>query len=384
MNIYEGIVDVKKQIEPNLFKNTLDALNISVDKGFGSVEFGSPDFDFVNELKYNNAVFSAFKVHREQNDIALRLLDKDGNLKSFSQFRKDAEFIDATYRRWLDTEYNTAILRARAAANFRKFVRDSDLYPNLKWLESTSADKREGHVKFYGLVKPIGDPFWEKHYPGNLWNCKCGITNTDEKADKNTPQADYEPAPGLEKNPALTGALFTKNNAYEKNTYPGAGRAVARTTKSIKANLKEYNRFGKDYTREGFDFATGGYWVSNKKHQFDPNLGFHERRASDILFKSGNKVVLQKEVSGNKWPEGLLNNTVFEIKTILGTGRNTIKRALQSAESKNARIAVLYFPDKELFTNKRLNDGIILWKKYTNYSFERIIYIVNDIIFELQ
>ncbi|MEZ5195095.1 MAG: phage minor head protein [Bacteroidales bacterium] len=219
LNIYKKTVDVKSQIEPNLFRETVQSLNLAVDEGFGKVKFGNPDFDFVNELKFNNAVFSAFKVHREQNDIALQLLDDKGNLKSFAQFKKDAAHIPEHYQKWMDTEYNTAVLRARQAANFKKYQRDADLFPNLKWLQSTSIDKREGHVKLYGTIKPVNDPFWQEHYPGNLWNCKCGITNTDEPATGDVADVDYTPAPGLDENPAFSGALFSKNNPYRKNGY---------------------------------------------------------------------------------------------------------------------------------------------------------------------
>src|SRR5574344_1506027 len=40
--------------------------------------------------------------------------------------------------RWLRTEYDTAILRARQAANWQQFLREADVLPNLKWIPSTS------------------------------------------------------------------------------------------------------------------------------------------------------------------------------------------------------------------------------------------------------
>ena len=158
------------------------------------------------------------------------LLDDDGELRSFSDFTKAVRGIIGDYNlNWLRTEYDTAVIRARMTARMKEFMRDSDLYPNLKWLESTSAAKREAHVKLYGLVLPITHPFWVRVFPGNLWNCKCGITNTDDEPNGDLfnidDYTDDTPA-GLEGNPAITGQLFGKKHPYRVNPYKGAARAV--------------------------------------------------------------------------------------------------------------------------------------------------------------
>lgn len=170
--------------------------------------------------------------------MAARLVDDNGQVKPFSQWVKDVQPIASHYNRdWLQTEYSTAIMRARQAAQWRKYERDADLFPNLKWLPSTSIEKREGHTPFYGLVKPIDDPFWKQHYPGNLWNCKCGITNTDDKPSGHIPAAPYKPAPGLDANPA-TGQLFNVNtHPYKTKAYEGADKAVENKEKDINKKL---------------------------------------------------------------------------------------------------------------------------------------------------
>lgn len=247
-NIYTKKVDVKKEIEPALFQHTWSNLNKSVDIAFGKVEFGNPDYDFVNQLKNNNAVFAAFKTHREQNDLVPNLWDENGKLRSFSEFKKTNEHIVSKYEHWLRTEYDTAVIRARNAANFQSFKRDADLYPNLEWLPSTSIEPRGEHVKFYGIVKPTNDPFWSNNYPGDLWNCKCGITNTDKEPTEKTPSTDYTKPQGLEENPATSGALFSNKNAYVKNAYEGANEAVERHVKNaiLKEQYNEVLKWGKE------------------------------------------------------------------------------------------------------------------------------------------
>lgn len=237
-NIYKELVDVKKEIEPNLFNHTWQALNKAVDTEFGSISHGDPNFDFLNELKYNNGVFAAFKTHRQQNDLAAQLLDKDGNLKPFEQFKTDTQQILGEYNKnWLKTEYDTAVIRARMAARFKKFERDADLYPNLMWLESTSAHPREAHMELYGIIRPINDPFWLKYFPGMEWNCKCGITNTDEPVTDLPIKMDEIPdaPPGLDENPVVKGEIYAKSHPYFASGYADF-KKLGKTVKSFVSN----------------------------------------------------------------------------------------------------------------------------------------------------
>ena len=79
--IYEKDFHPMTDIELQMFRAVWDTLDIATDKGFGKRPADDPDHDFYEELKRNNAVFAAFKVHRMQNDMAALLLDSNGVLK---------------------------------------------------------------------------------------------------------------------------------------------------------------------------------------------------------------------------------------------------------------------------------------------------------------
>lgn len=113
------------------------------------------------------------------------------------------------------TERNTTIARARSAKQYNTFLQEKDLYPNIKWIPSRSADPREAHRLFYGKVLPADHPFWQENFPGNLWNCKCDWTHTDEPVTS-FPQANVKPHSGLEGNPALTGEIFSEKTTWFK------------------------------------------------------------------------------------------------------------------------------------------------------------------------
>ena len=217
-------------IEINLFNEICDRINEAARKGFDESGAVDPDDDFRAAILRNNEVFVAFKVHRMQNDMARLLLDSNGNLKPFEQWRKEVMPI-ASHQvgQWLRTENNTAVLRAHQAADWQQFEREKDVLPNLRWMPSTSVNPGKDHMVFWGTVRPIDDPFWNEHRPGDRWNCKCDLSSTDDPV---TEIPDFtkkdNPHPGLDNNPGKDGKLFSDTHPYIANAYPGAKKAVER------------------------------------------------------------------------------------------------------------------------------------------------------------
>ena len=217
-------------IEINLFNEICDRINEAARKGLDESGAVDPDDDFRAAILRNNEVFVAFKVHRMQNDMARLLLDSNGNLKPFEQWRKEVMPI-ASHQvgQWLRTEYNTAVLRAHQAADWQQFEREKDVLPNLRWMPSTSVNPGKDHMVFWGTVRPIDDPFWNEHRPGDRWNCKCDLSSTDDPV---TEIPDFtkkdNPHPGLDNNPGKDGKLFSDTHPYIANAYPGAKKAVER------------------------------------------------------------------------------------------------------------------------------------------------------------
>lgn len=236
--IHSNKIDISNEIDEDLFIHTFNSLDDVVNEVFNDKKMTKKDRVFVDELRYNNAVFSAFKTHRQQNDLAGMLTDSDGNVRSFNQFREATKVIIGDYNvNWLRTEYNTALKTARTAKQFRQYQNDSDLFPNLKWLPSRAANPREAHKPYYNMVRSINDPFWKTTYPGCVWGCKCGITNTDEEATAGSlPSGDPSnpvTVPGLDANPAFTGSLFSDSHPYRTESYKGASKAANRKAKEF-------------------------------------------------------------------------------------------------------------------------------------------------------
>lgn len=241
-NIYNKDFNPEKQVEPEAFAAVWNKINEATSKGYGIVGPKDPDYDFYNQIKTNNAVFAAFKVHRAQNDMAAQLLDSDGNLKPFEQWLNDVKPIAShQYGPWLRTEYDTAVLRAHQAADWQQFEREKDVLPNLEWMPSTSINPGEDHIAFWGTILPVNDPFWDNHRPGDRWNCKCSLQATDKAATgapKNT-KPNNNPQPGLDNNPGKDGKLFNPSHPYIANASSAAKKTVTKLQQRIESFMKE-------------------------------------------------------------------------------------------------------------------------------------------------
>lgn len=219
--IYDGF-DTSADFEPAMWREILRVVNEAAVEGLSQGAAPpslSADLDFYRALRHSNEVFSAFKVHRMGREMAALLTDTDGRLKPFSKWVEDVRGISTHYNRtWLGTEYSTAVIRAHNAADWRQFERDKDILPNLRWMPTTSPDPEGSHRAFWErkLTLPVDDGFWNRHHPGDRWNCKCTLEQTDDPA---TPELKElldgdRPQPGLGNNPGKDGHLFSQDHPY--------------------------------------------------------------------------------------------------------------------------------------------------------------------------
>lgn len=237
-NIYQRDFNPTEDIEPAMF----NAIAATLTKAVNTAAPSLGEDPMIDALRHSADVFAAFKVHRAQNDMAALLIDSNGNLKPFEQWKNEVLPI-ASHQcgSWLETEYNTAVLRARQAANWQQFQREKDVLPNLKWLPSTSPNPGADHRPFWNTILPIDHPFWNQHRPGDRWNCKCDLTSTDEPITP-VPQNSHKgniSQPGLDNNPGKDGQIFSRNHPYVKKAHPGAKKAVNKLMQRIQDMIDE-------------------------------------------------------------------------------------------------------------------------------------------------
>lgn len=215
--VYRGF-DTAGEVEPDIWREVLRVINEATVEGLAMApEPPAHDRMFYQTLRRSNEVFAAFKVHMMGEDMAAKLIDADGNLKPFDRWRRDiASIASHQVGSWLRTEYDTAVIRAHAAADWREFERNKDILPNLRWMPTTSPEPEGSHRRFWEarLTLPVDDPFWNDHHPGDRWNCKCSLEATDEPVCRPDDLEPATPHRGLENNPGKDGHTFSDNHPY--------------------------------------------------------------------------------------------------------------------------------------------------------------------------
>lgn len=136
-----------------------------------------------------------------------------------------------------------------------------------------------------------------------------------------------------------------------------------------------------NYQNIRFNPQNGGLMATHIDHCFNITNGQYEKEVQKIAFEEGHSVILTSEKGkqdGQKYVDGLWDGMTFEVGTSLGVGKNNIKGILKHCQSKKAEVAVIYFPDKNLFSMERLIKGILQYDGQTDYCFAHIIYIVEE------
>lgn len=267
-------------IEPNMYQSHYAPLLDAIDQGITGIGY-KVDPAMIHALKENASVFSAFKTHHQQKEMVAELVDAEGNRRTFSQFHKAVKPIVKKYNReWLKTEYITANKRARVAAQFNQFQQTAHIYPNIEWLASTSINPRELHKPFYGMVRPINDPIWQLHFPGNLWNCKCRL----RRSSKDITDKPKGPLPkahkGLDGN-LLKGELIGGSHPYFERVHRDLSEKLR--AKAAKIYTKSVVQVTKDWAKKTIPLEGVVY---KSKNLASGQVTLHRGGVKDIIGKT--------------------------------------------------------------------------------------------------
>lgn len=165
---------------PELFwyfsEDFLKAVQTSFKDGVKNADIGvtynAPDDVFRTAMEQNLFHFSAAKTLAEVQELN-RLFRESKDFNDF--YRKAKEVTDVFNKTWQKTEWDTAVLTAEAASNYRRLRSKKEIFPFWEYKTVHDGKVREEHRKLHGVILPESDPRWNKIYPPNGWRCRCWV-----------------------------------------------------------------------------------------------------------------------------------------------------------------------------------------------------------------
>jgi SPP1 gp7 family putative phage head morphogenesis protein len=189
----EGMIDAQS------YMRVANSLFAQVTKGFDTtlkkIDYNHTNANMLQFMRGNIFKFSAAKNEKQLREISALLIDENGKIKPYHQFKNEATEVYKKYNlNWLKTEHTTALAQAQSASVWADAMKTKDLY-DLQYETAGDERVRAEHKSYNGITLPADDPWWEKHLPPNGWSCRCRT----RKVAKGTKQTPVEKLRGLPK-----------------------------------------------------------------------------------------------------------------------------------------------------------------------------------------
>lgn len=160
--------------------------------------FGPPltqeAYETFKGLRRHLYIFSAAKQYSQVREMSA-LINATGNTGDFKTFRETADKVFESYnKQYLKTEYTTAVGQSEMAKQWVNFEQQKEALPMLRYHTQRDARVRDEHAALEGIVRPVGDKFWNTYMPKNGWRCRCFVTqHTDEEKETDLSAREIPP-----------------------------------------------------------------------------------------------------------------------------------------------------------------------------------------------
>jgi SPP1 gp7 family putative phage head morphogenesis protein len=375
-----------------LSKLPQDLLNGYAEKLFNAVLTGYnttgnvEDHAMLNALKTNVYQFAAAKSYTQMKSLTEALLDSEGKVRSWSQFKQAAfEINNEQVVTWLQAEYNNALACSQMASKWQDIEANKAAIPYLQYVTAHDGRVRPAHATMDGTVRLVDDAYWDLYYPPNGWNCRCTVKQIDggtiTPSEKLYHPTEQEVPKIFRFNPGKTQQVFSMKHPYFKDV----PKAVLAQASAVLPKPEFKTRI------EG---KKGGYVDIHELA--DKNKLKEHIEASKVLADKGNKIELLPEINAkdvanrklyfpelknNKNPDARFNGILgdFKIPDNKLVTKLTIKNALKTTSEKEVSICAISLLNKdyrmqEIFSQIR---GSLLDKK-KNKSIKEVWLILKD------
>jgi SPP1 gp7 family putative phage head morphogenesis protein len=344
-SVYAGDI-ADGDIDSRLLSMVGNLLEKQVTDGFGTsfanIDFTTPDAAMRSRLVQDVWQFASARNYQEMRDMALALVDADGNVRSFANFRDQASAINSTYNvTWLKTEHSFALNSATTAARWGEYLRNADAMPYLQYDTVGDSNVRPEHALLDGIIRKIGDDFWKTYYPPNGWRCRCDarqLASSYAQETQTIPQATV--APMFKQNLAEQGLAFPKGHVFYEGIPAGKLRDAINSLPDDVAYRNAYSNemsggnvhlhimHGAKELRYNMPLAE---WMADYGHKVALLPDFIN--APDSVRKQffGNKAF-----RSGKNPAAIIDDKIFDMKRHIGTDsaiKSGIRRGARQADN---------------------------------------------------
>ncbi len=217
--IYSGKIG-PHQIPAELSLRIGNHLNSALNEAIPPLKFGytDPENRLAAKLRANIYSFAAAKSLEEMKKYNQLLLDNDGKVKPFKQYRDDCTKAGLVFNiGHLKTEREFALASAQTAVEWQQY-NESEI---LQW--STIEDEKTCPIcgPLDGVAYPKNNGFWKKISPPVHFHCRCRIIPAKETNEALMPAhksiKDNKIPPYCQNNAGVTEVIFDNNYPMMNN-----------------------------------------------------------------------------------------------------------------------------------------------------------------------
>ncbi|MGV4606757.1 phage minor head protein [Ornithobacterium rhinotracheale] len=219
--IYKDKSTPKGGFSTEIVKRTGKELSTAVDRGtlLQGIDYDMPDYKAREVLKNNVWKFSVAKNYNDCIALSNLLVRKNGSIRPWHEFKREAMKVVGRSNRYLKTEYDTIVAGAMMSRKWQEIQRDKHLFPFVQFKVTLDDHTSEICTPLSNVIVQVDDPFLQHYFPPNHFNCRTDVIklrNATPTPQHLLPYIDIPSA--FLNNVGATGEIFTEENSYIENT----------------------------------------------------------------------------------------------------------------------------------------------------------------------
>ncbi len=344
-----------------------------IDEVFGEPVFDSPDYVLREILKQNAWDFSVAKNYNDVIAINNLLLNEEGALRPWHDFKHEAQKIVGNSTRYLKTEYNTVVASAQMSRLYQEIQRDKHIFPFVQFDVIMDGHTSDICTPLNDVIVTVDDPMLVYYFPPNHFNCRTTLRKLRYGVPTKKYQLPKIPE-AFKNNPAKSGKIFTDDNRYIANTPVLLLEEVKRKIRDIetwevipteRGIIKMSSKHRKSERTENIEIAS--YFTNKYGHEIHLLGASDTEKTADTFNKT---LGIKQEYKRNQRPtrsaidneirdgKDQADHIVLDIKSEIDD--DSLKRAIKGRVKRSKNIkSITIIKDNEDVTYTR--DDIMKW-----------------------